>query len=59
MHGGDKRVVVDGGEGQDSLTLWDFDENRATVTQAEGRTVIKQGGTTVVIHGDVEHWEFF
>jgi Ca2+-binding RTX toxin-like protein len=57
--GGVKRVIVDGGGGEDFLTLWGFDEDRATVRIHEHRTVVEQGSNKVVIHTDVEHWEFF
>ena len=57
--GGDKRVIVDGGKGRDSLTLWDFDAELVDVKDRDGTTVIEQGRTKVVIHQNVEHWEFF
>lgn len=57
--GGDKRVFVHGGQGFDSLTLWNFDSERATVKIHDHRTVIEQGGTKIVVHDSVEYWEFF
>lgn len=57
--GGEKRVIVHGGQGVDSLTLWDFDSDRAIVKVHEKRTIVEQGGTKVVIHDSVDHWEFF
>lgn len=57
--GGAKRVVADGGNGLDHLTLWDFNENTATVTVHGNRTVVEQGNTKIVIFDNVESWDFF
>lgn len=57
--GGDKRVVVDGGRGQDSLMLWDFDIHKVQIRERGQTTIIEQGETKVIVHQDVETWEFF
>lgn len=59
MKGGDKRVVVHGGRGHDTMTLWDFDEDRVDIKVHDRRTVVEQGGNKIVIHHDVEEWHFF
>lgn len=55
----DRRVLVDGGIGRDTLTLWGFDEDRASIKFHENRTVVEQGSNKVVILDNVEHWEFY